>query len=304
MTSKSLATNNFDPSRIIQDDGDCQMFKGVLDNRTIIIRKYIIRENDKDNDEVRSRAIRDIKISRQMSSHKNALKLLGCCLEFPLPALVHENAAKGVLRDDGSLSGANGGQSLLPWKTRLRIAKQLANALTYLHTAFSEPIIHMNLRSTCILLDDDYVPKLSNFSFSVSDSPKQSHVKGDNQIRASGYTDPDYLATGYITQKTDVYSFGVLLLVLLTQRAASSNQAGELDITANPKFHVSDGQTQIQTIVNPKILKEVGEDGHAQQQLQDCLALAVSCIQNQSEARPKMIHVAKELVRIEKSIFP
>ncbi|CAL2279457.1 unnamed protein product [Prunus armeniaca] len=184
----------------------------------------------------------------QMSSHKNAFKLLGCCLEFPLLALVHENAAKGVLRDDGSLSGANGGQSLLPWKTRLRIAKQLANALTYLHTTFSRPIFHRNLRSTCILLDDDYVPKLSNFSFSIS---AQSHVKGDNKIRASGYTDPDYLATGCFMKKTDVYSFGVLLLVLLTQRAAYSNQAGGLDITANPKFHVSDGQTQIQTIVDP-----------------------------------------------------
>ncbi|PQQ22001.1 non-functional pseudokinase ZED1-like [Prunus yedoensis var. nudiflora] len=212
------------------------MFKGVLDNRTIIIRKYIIRKNDNDNDEVRSRVIRDIKISMLMSSHKNALKLLGCCLEFPLPALVHENAAKGVLRDDGSLRETNGGQSLLPWKTRLRIAKQLANALTYLHTAFSRPIIHRNLRSTCIFLDDDYVPKLSNFSFSISDPPKQSHVKGDNKKRASGYTDPDYLATDYITEKTDVYSFGVLLLVLLMQRAAYSNQAGELDITANPKF--------------------------------------------------------------------
>ncbi|CAL8176961.1 unnamed protein product [Prunus armeniaca] len=217
-----------------------------------------------------------------MSSHKNALKLLGCCLEFPLPALVHENAAKGVLRDDGSLSVANGGQSLLPWKTRLHIAKQLANALTYLHTTFSRPIFHRNLRSTCILLDDDYVPKLSNFSFSIRD---QSHVKGDNKIRASGYTDPDYL-------------------VLLTRRDAYSNQAGGLDITANPKFHVSDGQTQIQTIVDPKILQEVGADGHAQQQLQDFLALALSCIQNQTEERPKMIDVAKELVRIEKSIFP
>ncbi|XP_008236341.1 PREDICTED: non-functional pseudokinase ZED1-like [Prunus mume] len=221
-------------------------------------------------------------ISMQMSSHKNALKLLGCCLEFPLPALVHENAAKGVLRDDGSLSAANGGQSLLPWKTRLHIAKQLANALTYLHTTFSRPIFHRNLRSNCILLDDDYVPKLSNFSFSIS---AQSHVKGDNKIRASGYTDPDYL-------------------VLLTRRDAYSNQAGGLDITANPKFHVSDGQTQIQTIVDPKILQEVGADGHAQQQLQDFLALALSCIQNQTEERPKMIDVAKELVRIEKSIFP
>ncbi|XP_034229549.1 non-functional pseudokinase ZED1-like [Prunus dulcis] len=287
------ATNNFDPCCIVEEASVYYtMFRGILDDQTIIVKKYIITRDWPDKDEARSWAIRDIVISMQMSTHKNALKLLGCCLEFSLPALVHEGAAKGVLRDDGSLSGDDESQSFLPWKTRLRIAKQLANALTYLHTAFSRPIIHRGLSSSCIFLDDDYVPKLSNFSFSITIPPKQSHVEEDTLKWTNGYADPNYLATGYITEKTDVYSFGVLLLVLLTGRTA---------ITANLKFHLSDSQIQIHNIVDPKIFEEVGEAEQEQQQLRDFLALALSCIQTQNEGRPYMIDVAKELLRIHKS---
>ncbi|CAB4290737.1 unnamed protein product [Prunus armeniaca] len=297
------ATNNFDPSCIMENVSPYyQMFRGILDDRTIIIKKYITQEYI-NKDEARSCAIRDIIISMQMSTHKNALKLLGCCLEFSIPALVHENAAKGVLNNHGSL-GTNENQSMLPWKTRLHIAKQLANALTYLHTAFPRPIIHRDLRSTCILLDDDYVPKLSNFSLSITIPPKQSHVE-DSVKGTYGYADPNYMATGYITAKSDVYSFGVLLLVFLTRRAALKNQAGKFEpITADLKLRLSDVRIQIETIVDPKILENVGGDDQAQEQLQDFLELALSCIQTQCEARPDMIDVAKELVRIENSILP
>ncbi|XP_021823286.1 non-functional pseudokinase ZED1-like [Prunus avium] len=298
------ATNNFDHSCIMENVSPYyQMFRGILDNRTIIIKKYITQEYI-NKDEARSCAIRDIIISMQMSTHKNALKLLGCCLEFSIPALVHENAAKGVLNNHGSL-GTNENQSMLPWKTRLHIAKQLANALTYLHTAFPRPIIHRDLRSTCILLDDDYVPKLSNFSLSITIPPKQSHVE-DSVKGTYGYADPNFMATGYITAKSDVYSFGVLLLVFLTRRrAACKNQAGKLEpITEDLKLHLSNVRIQIETIVDPKILENIRGDDQAQQQLQDFLELALSCIQTQTEARPDMIDVAKELVRIENSILP
>ncbi|CAL2279448.1 unnamed protein product [Prunus armeniaca] len=106
------ATNNFDPSCVIDRLHD--MYRGILDDRTVIINKYRHWVDG---------AIRDIIISMQMSTHKNSLKLLGCCLEFDTPALVFENARKGGPNDDGSLAVDN---ELLPWKTRLHIAKQLA----------------------------------------------------------------------------------------------------------------------------------------------------------------------------------
>ncbi|BFG42138.1 hypothetical protein CerSpe_284120 [Prunus speciosa] len=157
------ATNNFDPSCVI-DRLHADTYRGILDDRTVIIKKYRHWVD---------LAIRDIIISMQMSTHKNSLKLLGCCLEFDVPALVFENAGKGGLNYDGSLVVDN---ELLPWKTRLRIAKQLASALTYLHTAFPRPIIHRGVSSCCILLDDDYVPKLFDFSFSITIPPGQLYV--------------------------------------------------------------------------------------------------------------------------------
>ncbi|XP_021827482.1 non-functional pseudokinase ZED1-like [Prunus avium] len=233
------ATNNFDPSCII-DDLHFDMYRGILDNRTVIIKKYRHRDRNE----------------------------------------------------------------LLPWKTRLRIAKQLASALTYLHTAFPRPIVHRSITSHCILLDDDYVPKLFDYSISRTIPPDQLYVQENFSSGTVGYIDPASRIHHKSSEKTDVYSFGVLLLVFLTRRDAHKRGAEIEFLTADPKLNVSNGQIQIATIADPKILEEVGGDEQAQQQLQDFLALALLCIQDQSEARPDMIDVAKELVRIEKSILP
>ncbi|XP_062019750.1 non-functional pseudokinase ZRK2-like isoform X2 [Rosa rugosa] len=287
------ATNNFHPSCRIDDDPWSCSYKGFLDNRLVMIKRI---EFSIPYEVWRDMAIRDIIISTQMSTHKNVLKLLGCCLEFPVPALVHEYAAKGVLNP----TGGYGDYESLPWKTRLCIAKQLANAITYLHTAFPRPIIHRHLRPTCILLDDDYVPKISDFSLAITIPPEQSHVE-DVVLGTFAYFDPEYLSSGRITEKTDVYGFGVILLVFLSGREVYQRN---LKLVSYVRLHASDDQ--FLTIVDPKILEEIkGEDEQAQQQqLHDFLALALLCTQDESERRPDMIDVAKQLVRIEKSINP
>ncbi|KAK9943113.1 hypothetical protein M0R45_008732 [Rubus argutus] len=200
-----------------------------------------------------------------MSNHKNVLKLLGC-LEFPIPALVHEYATIGVLNNENAF----GDNESLTWKARLRIAKQLANALTYLHTAFPRPVILRDLRPSCIFLDSGYVPKLSYFALSITIPPMKSHAEDEPKG-----------------------AFGALV----------TNQEGEREsITSYVKFHVR--HSQIQTIIDPKIFDEVGRDEQAQVYLQDFLALALLCTQASNESdRPDMIDVSKELVRIEKSFF-
>ncbi|KAM5549771.1 hypothetical protein ABKV19_000936 [Rosa sericea] len=301
------ATNNFDHVNIVEQDAHFTAFRGFLDNRSVIIKR--MKERDQ--------AIRDIIISMQMSAHKNVLKLLGCCLEFPIPALVLEHAGKGVL----NAVGGYGHNESLPWKTRLRTAKQVANAITYLHTAFPRPIVHRDIRPRCILLHHDFAPKISDFSLSITIPPEQSYVE-DTVRGTAGYLDPTYLMSGYVTEKTDVYNFGVILLVFLTgQRTFPQKTDGQFltishSTKRNPdlsydefiasyaKLHASDDQ--FHTIVDPKILEELrGDDEQAQQQqLHDFLALALLCTREESEPRPDMIDVAKELVRIDKSINP
>ncbi|KAB1207381.1 Wall-associated receptor kinase-like 1 [Morella rubra] len=293
------ATNNWDPRHVVQKcpllptwrpifdeleffhvdrvsvSVSCDIYWGCLDDRRVLVKKFT---GVSSKDEVRSLVIRDIIIATQMSNHKNVLKLIGCCVQFPVPVLVHEYASNGPLNDQGGF----GADEYLPWKTRLRIAKELANALTYLHSALRRPVVHRDVRPSCILLDHNLVPKLCNFALSITIPPNQSHASDDVK-QTFGYTCLEDLVSGFVTEKSDVYSFGVLLLVFLT----------------DVRYHVRSGAQS--RIMDPKIVSEEGGEGQARQ-LKDFLALASACVQEKSEARPDMIDVANELMRIQKTI--
>jgi serine/threonine protein kinase len=296
------ATNNFDSTHIMQKSEllsylgfhnyvDYVMYKGYLDDRPIIVKQF--RSLLSFEDKARSLAIRDMVIATQMSNHKNVLKLLGCCLEFPIPALVHEYAANGALNEEGSF-GAH--KEFLPWKIRLRIAKQLANALTYLHTALLRPVIHRNIRPSSIFLDHNFVPKLCNFSVSITIPPHESHARDDLNI-LSEYSDPEYLKSGSFTEKSDVYSFGMLLLVFLTGKSAYDIYWGEKSLIKNyVGEHVLN--EQVTEFVDPNILSEKGGDRQAQQ-VKAFFALGLACVRKKGEERLDMINVAKELMQID-----
>ncbi|CAL2279451.1 unnamed protein product [Prunus armeniaca] len=185
----------------------------------------------------------------------------------------------------------------------MRIAKQLASALAYLHTAFPRPIIHRLITSRCILLDDDYVPKLFNYSLSITIPPEQLYVE-DQVMGTFGYLDPNHFMTEELSEKTDIYGLGVLLLVFLTGKNAvfQEQQDQRQSVVWYARSHAF--EDQFRTIVDPKILEEVGEGEQAQQQLHDFLTMALLCTDEESELRPDMIDVAKKLVEIEKSVFP
>ncbi|RXH97423.1 hypothetical protein DVH24_007769 [Malus domestica] len=275
------ATNNFHPSRIVTKSSGYKMFRGLLDGRSIIVCKVPPWEPKGG--------------LGQMSHHGNVLKLLGCCLEFPIPVLVHEYVAKGVLNPDGSLRGANEDQIILPWNIRLRIAKQVASAVSYLHTAFAGHIIYVDLKPSCLFFDDDYVPKLYVFSHSITIPPVESDVE-DEVTGTIGYIDPVYLWC-----KTDIYSFGVLLLVFLTGgKAVESDQVEGIGSLIS---YVQGCHCRLEAIVDPKIYEEVRRNVQVRHQLQhqlhDFLNLALLCIDRRTEGRRCMVDVARALIRIE-----
>nr|XP_048335723.1 non-functional pseudokinase ZED1-like isoform X4 [Ziziphus jujuba var. spinosa] len=229
---------------------------------------------------------RDIAITSQMSSHNRVLKLIGCCLELPVPALVYEDNECVPLNPRGYISDND---SALPWKTRLRIAKDVANALTYLHTTFSTPIVHRNVKPSNVFLDKDLAPKLCNFYLSISIPKGETRVE-DQVAGTEGFVDPEYYNTSFVTEQSDVYGFGVFLLVLLSGKSP---------------FEFPDLTDFVQKkpwdeVVDPKILEEEGviEEEHKLQALRN---LVLRCIQTKADDRPMMIDVAKELLQIHRS---
>lgn len=292
-----LATNNFD-THVIKDEGHYTLYKGSFGSHLVSIKKY--GGHGWTLATLKSLAICDIVMTSQMSKHKNVLKLIGYCLEFEIPVAVYEYA--GSVRLSKFLDSrvvTNEVKLVLFWKSRLRIANQIANAIVYLHTALPKPVIHRDLKPAGVIIDQLGVAKLFDLSLSISIPDGETQVE-DLVTGTFGFVDPEYFMSSFVSGKSDVYSFGVMLLILLTGQMVFDMGRGE-DVahlvTYVKKYFDEDC---FKEIVDPIILGE-GAGSEKDQQLQAFLALALRCTQEQGENRPDMIDVARELRKIERS---
>ncbi|XP_075083662.1 serine/threonine-protein kinase ZRK1-like [Nicotiana tabacum] len=264
--------------------------KGLLDKRFVLVSftydTFVAKSND---------ICRDIAITSQMSHLKNVLKLIGCCLEYAEPVLVYEYVEAITLHDlcyDQTHSRKN---LSLSWESRLQIANEIASAILYLHSEFTTPIIYIDLHLQKVLIDQSSgVAKLFDFSLSISLPPGELEVEAQVVPGTCGYLDPEYARLGIVTQKTDVFGFGVILFQLLTGKRMYivNDEMRDLCNASNIE------ECSIMDIVDPAILEENGIE--IRQQLEDYLDLAKRCTLSNGEDRPYMIHVAKEIRRIEK----
>ncbi|KAK4593672.1 hypothetical protein RGQ29_017679 [Quercus rubra] len=286
------ATNNF--SSELRGDFWSYWYKGSLEGRIVLIKRlhYTFLVDF---------AINDLVISAQMSAHSNVLKPIGCCLHTPSPFLVFEFAANGVLADRIYVSHVTELQHQpMVWERKLKIARQIAHALSYLHTAFPRPVIHLHINLRSILLDEHDVPKLSDFYYSVSIPEGEIDVDAPliSILRA-----PEIKTTGKVTEKSDVYDFGRFLLELLT--GEDSRKISRLTIdeysTLVAYIHNRAQGSCINEIVDPAIMAEDGEGGVSLlRQLQAVVDLALTCTEEDPQRRPTMVDVTKLLRRIER----
>ncbi|XVE80800.1 hypothetical protein DITRI_Ditri15bG0009300 [Diplodiscus trichospermus] len=275
------ATNNYHESRILGQGGQGTVYKGILpDGRVVEIKKSRIG----DQSQVEP-FINEISMLCQIN-HRNVVKLLGCCLETTVPLLVYEYVTNGNLFDHMHNGSA---ASFLSWEARLRIATETAEALSYLHSAASIPIIHRDIKLANILLDEHYTAKVSDFGASRLIPFDQAQVTTIVQ-GAFGYLDPEYMQTGQLTEKSDVYSFGVVLIELLTgQKVVCFERSEEKKVLA--MYFVSlmkDGK--LLEILDPRLLN----DGNIEH-FKKVAALAWRCVRVKGEERQTIKAVAHEL---------
>ena len=206
--------------------------------------------------------------------------------------LVFEDLEYGALNIRGSVGPEDG--PVLPWNVRLKIAKEVATAITYLQTAFPRIIVHRNIKPTNVFLDMNGTAKLTAFSLAVTLPEGKTWIK-DTVAGTYGYGDPIYFKTGVLTEYSDVFSFGILMLILLLGRPLCSDG--------------SDGNFYNNILDYVKDLRERGEpvefwrgsNDMSPGQMKMFLELALRCCEERNEDKPKMILVAKLIKLIEQA---
>ncbi|KAI9185488.1 hypothetical protein LWI28_007806 [Acer negundo] len=280
------ATNNFDEEKIIGRGRNGAVYKGILkDNNPVAIKK-----SKKVGQSQTEPFINQVKVLSKIN-HINVVKLLGCCLETEVPLLVYEFVTNGSLFDH---IHKKDNTPTISWETRLRIATETAGVLSYLHSDSDTPVIHRDVKSSNILLDDNFTPKVSDFGLSnlvPMDETQLSTMVQDTL----GYLDPEYMHTGQLSAKSDVYSFGVVLIELMTGKQALSFDRPEEDRRLVVKFSSLLKKGRLSRILDNGITKN---DNYTNQQIKEVAELASRCLNVKGEDRPSMKEVAMELKRL------
>ncbi|KAL3539147.1 hypothetical protein ACH5RR_002513 [Cinchona calisaya] len=289
------ATRNFRSDTVLGEGGFGKVYKGWLDdksaskngNGTVIAVKKLNSESMQGFEEWQA----EVNFLGRLS-HPNLVKLLGYCWEEKELLLVYEFMQKGSL--ENHLFGRGSAVQPLPWDIRLKISIGAARGLAFLH-ASERQVIYRDFKASNILLDGSYNAKISDFGLAkMGPTASRSHVT-TRVMGTYGYAAPEYVATGHLYVKSDVYGFGVVLVEMLTGlRALDTNRPnGQHNLADWIKPHLSD-RRKLKNMMDSRL-----EGRYPSKAAVQIAQLVLTCLGPEPKTRPSMKEVVETLERIE-----
>ncbi|CAM6011874.1 unnamed protein product [Sphagnum balticum] len=279
-------TDNFGPKALIGEGSYGRVYYATLQDRVAAIKKLDASAQPE------TEFLSQVSLVSRLK-HENVVELIGYCLDGSLRVLAYEFATMGSLHDIlHGRKGVKGAQPgpVLDWMQRVKIAVGAARGLEYLHEKAQPSIIHRDIKSSNVLLFDEYVAKIADFNLSNQTPDMAARLHSTRVLGTFGYHAPEYAMTGQLTQKSDVYSFGVVLLELLTGRKPvdPTMPRGQQSLVtwATPKL----SEDKVKQCIDPKLRNDYPPKAVAKM-----AAVAALCVQYEADFRPNMSIVVKAL---------
>ncbi|XP_019417399.1 PREDICTED: probable serine/threonine-protein kinase PBL7 [Lupinus angustifolius] len=278
------ATRGFKEVNLIGEGGFGRVYKGRISTGEVVAIKQLSLDGHQGFQEF----VMEV-LMLSLLHHSNLVKLIGYCTDGDQRLLVYEYMPMGSL--ENHLFDLNPGKEPLSWSVRMKIAAGAARGLEYLHCKADPPVIYRDLKPANILLDNEFNPKLSDFGLAkLGPVGDKTHVS-TRVMGTYGYCAPEYAMSGKLTLKSDIYSFGVVLLELITGRRAidGSRRPGEQNLVSWSRPFFSDRRKFTQ-MVDPLL-----GGNFPVRCLHQAIAITAMCLQEQPKVRPLIADIVVAL---------